>query len=103
MLEQSIGRLAEQIERLRDALNEQNALLRGRQPRDLQLPARITPSPSLDEKSVAEMLRLSVSVLRKWRVLRKGPPFKRLGRAVRYLRADVVQWLESQSNSDTAA
>ena len=103
MLEQSIDRLAVQIERLREVVVEQNVLLRGRPNPNHQSKERATLAPSLDEKAVGDMLGLSVSVLRKWRVQRKGPPFKRLGRAVRYFRADVIQWLESQPKSDTSA
>jgi hypothetical protein len=52
------------------------------------------------------MLRLSVACLRKWRWkdarrVRKGevpvgPPWRKLGRAVRYPRWELLNWVESQ-------
>ena len=46
---------------------------------------------------VANLMGVRVSTLRKWRVLRKGPPFRRLaGRAVRYDLALCRAWLAAQ-------
>jgi predicted DNA-binding transcriptional regulator AlpA len=41
------------------------------------------------EREVADMLGLSVATLRAWRHRGQGPRFLRLGRAVRYLPADL--------------
>lgn len=49
----------------------------------------------LTEKQVAEYLNMSVSLLRKWRMFRKGPNFVRIGRAVRYKRCDIEMWMDS--------
>ena len=38
----------------------------------------------LDEKQAAALLKLSVKCLQGWRVRGGGPPFVKLGRAVRY-------------------
>jgi excisionase family DNA binding protein len=62
---------------------------------------------ALTERQVAEQLGLSVATLRAWRHRGKGPRFLRLGRAVRYLPADVDEFVrasavdtQSDSSSD---
>jgi predicted DNA-binding transcriptional regulator AlpA len=60
---------------------------------------------ALTEQEVAKRFGLSVATLRAWRWKRKGPRFVRFGRAVRYLPADLDQFLEENSvetKSDTA-
>jgi predicted DNA-binding transcriptional regulator AlpA len=47
----------------------------------------------LDETEVAEMCHLSVACLRRWRLLRQGPRFMKLGRSVRYSPDDVREFL----------
>ncbi len=49
---------------------------------------------ALTEHEVAQQLGLSVATLRAWRLKRTGPRFVRFGRAVRYLSADVQQFVE---------
>jgi|SRR6185312_12689650 len=48
---------------------------------------------ALSEHEAAAMLGLSVATLRLWRHRKKGPAFLRLGRAVRYRRADVEHFM----------
>ena len=62
---------------------------------------------ALMERQVAEQLGLSVATLRAWRHRGKGPRFLRLGRSVRYLPADVDEFVrasavdtQSDSSSD---
>jgi hypothetical protein len=52
----------------------------------------------IDEYRVAEMLDVSVEVVRRWRVTRqKGPRFLRLDRSIyKYRLNDVLVWLESR-------
>jgi predicted DNA-binding transcriptional regulator AlpA len=45
---------------------------------------------ALTEREVSDLLGLSVATLRAWRHRGQGPRFLRLGRAVRYLPADLV-------------
>jgi len=56
---------------------------------------------ALTEREVAELLGLSVATLRAWRHRGKGPRFLRLGRSVRYLPADVADFVRA-SAVDTA-
>ena len=77
------------------------------------VPLMVTPTPStsvgsvlpvtcqlpdayLTEPVVAELCGLSVALFLKWRSSRTGPPFLKLGRLVRYSRAQVLPWLEEQ-------
>ena len=58
------------------------------------------PSPTsqpemLDDLQVAKYLRMSVASVRRWRVLRQGPKFFKIGSAVRYRKADLDAWLDS--------
>lgn len=50
----------------------------------------------LTDVEVAQMLRVSVGLVRKWRLKKTGPPFKKLGRLVRYDRSAVVAWKDRQ-------
>lgn len=48
----------------------------------------------LDEREVAEILRVAVPTLRNWRAKQRGPVFVKLGlRAVRYRVADVERFI----------
>lgn len=49
----------------------------------------------LNENQVAEYQDMSLGSLRKWRLVREGPKFVRIGRTVRYRRRDVDAWLDS--------
>ena len=62
--------------------------------------------PLLTEAQAAERLQISQSCLAKWRCVGDGPPFVKLGRAVRYDIADLVSFAEQakrRSTSDSGA
>jgi predicted DNA-binding transcriptional regulator AlpA len=50
----------------------------------------------LNEHDVARITRLSVASIRRWRLLRQGPKYLKIGAAVRYKPEDVSAWLESR-------
>jgi predicted DNA-binding transcriptional regulator AlpA len=51
----------------------------------------------LSEGEAAEYLGLSPHTLNRWRVVRAGPPFIKIGaKAVRYRLPDLAAWVESQ-------
>lgn len=50
----------------------------------------------LDEHDVARITRLSLASVRRWRLLKQGPRFLKIGSAVRYRALDVAAWLESR-------
>ena len=49
----------------------------------------------LNENELAELTGLAVGTLQQWRCTKNGPPYLKLGRAVRYRASDVLQWLDS--------
>ena len=49
----------------------------------------------LTEEEVASMLGVSVRTLRNWRLLNKGPKFRKFGSACRYALSDLDAWVES--------
>jgi len=53
--------------------------------------------PLMTDVDVSHVTGLSLSCLRHWRLLKRGPRFVKLGTAVRYRPADVAAWLEAQA------
>jgi hypothetical protein len=51
----------------------------------------------LKEELVANQLNVSVRTLQSWRLRRAGPPFVQIGRAVRYRRRDLLDWIEANT------
>ena len=49
----------------------------------------------MNETEAADRLGLSVATLRAWRHRGKGPRFVRFGRAVRYLRGDLGDFIDA--------
>ena len=49
----------------------------------------------LDEFQAAERLGLSVKTLRRWRWLKRGVPWIRVGAAVRYAPSDLTAFIET--------
>jgi excisionase family DNA binding protein len=56
---------------------------------------RFRSTNAFTETQAAEQLGLSVATLRAWRHRGKGPRFVRFGRAVRYLRADLDDFIRA--------
>ena len=50
----------------------------------------------LNEYDVARITGLSVASVRRWRLLRQGPKYLKIGAAVRYKPEDISVWLESR-------
>jgi predicted DNA-binding transcriptional regulator AlpA len=50
----------------------------------------------LNEHDVARITGLSVASVRRWRLLRQGPKYLKLGSAVRYQSEDLAAWLSSR-------
>ena len=53
-------------------------------------------SEALDTHEAAKRTGLASATLRKLRLTGEGPPFMKLGRAVRYRREDLDAWLEAR-------
>ena len=50
----------------------------------------------LNEYDVARITGLSVASVRRWRLLKHGPKYIKIGAAVSYKPEDVSAWLESR-------
>lgn len=57
-------------------------------------------SEYMNTERAADLLGLSKVTLEQWRCRGEGPPFRRLGRSIRYARADLVAWCDGH---DTGA
>ena len=57
----------------------------------------------LNEHDVARITNLSVASIRRWRLLRQGPKYIKIGAAVRYKPEDVASWLESRPTGGEGA
>ena len=56
----------------------------------------------LTPKDAANLLRLSESWLAKARMRGDGPPYVKLGRAIRYREGALLQWLKSRQRLSTS-
>lgn len=52
-------------------------------------------SELLNEAGAAEFLSVKPGLLQRWRFERKGPAFIKVGKAVRYRRADLERFIEA--------
>lgn len=50
-----------------------------------------------DEKDAARLMAVSVAALRRWRLERRGPPFVRIERCVRYCMFDLLDYLDKNT------
>jgi predicted DNA-binding transcriptional regulator AlpA len=50
----------------------------------------------LNEYDVARITGLSVASVRRWRLLRQGPKYLKIGSAVRYRAEDISGWLATR-------
>lgn len=55
--------------------------------------------PLLMEVQAAKLLNLSSRTLQNWRITGNGPPYIRVGRAIRYRRHDLTAWLDANTIS----
>jgi predicted DNA-binding transcriptional regulator AlpA len=53
----------------------------------------------LNEHDVARITGLSVARVRRWRLVRRGPKYIKIGAAVRYRPTDMLAWLNSRPSS----
>ena len=64
--------------------------------KDEALTALLTP------KEAARLLKLSLSWLAKARMRGDGPPFVKIGNAIRYAETALIQWLKSRQRLSTS-
>ncbi len=56
----------------------------------------------LTPKEAAKLLKFSMSWLAKARMTGDGPPFIKIGKAVRYSEASLIQWMKGQQRLSTS-
>lgn len=64
--------------------------------------ARMTFETYFTPSEAARYLRISVSTLAKLRVYGGGPPFMRIGRAIRYSRAELDTYMTTRAARSTS-
>ena len=76
--------------------------------RTLSLP-KLTPTEQavyagglLNNREAAEYLGLSVRTMNRYRVTGDGPPYYRLGNRVRYVRAELDEWVTGSRRTSTS-
>ena len=47
----------------------------------------------VNENTAAKIMNVAVQTLRNWRLLRKGPPYMKFGRSVRYSQRDIKRYM----------
>ena len=57
----------------------------------------------LDTEAASTLLGCSPAALSKFRTERRGPPYVRVGRLVRYRRPDLLRWIKSRRVSSDQA
>lgn len=57
----------------------------------------------LRDTQVADILGVNFQTLQKWRVMGKGPPFKRFGRMIRYSKKTVKEWFEEHPDQQSTS
>jgi predicted DNA-binding transcriptional regulator AlpA len=58
--------------------------------------------PLLNEHEAAAPLGVSVRTLQNWRLRGGGPPYQKLGSAVRYSTSKLHEWIECRSRMNTS-
>ncbi|MCB1773858.1 MAG: helix-turn-helix domain-containing protein [Gammaproteobacteria bacterium] len=61
-----------------------------------------TFAPRLTETQAAEFLNLSKKTLQAWRQSGEGPPYLKLGRAVRYEADAIRDWVKERERHSTS-
>lgn len=63
---------------------------------------KAAPVALLTPKEAGRLLKVSLSWLAKARMRGDGPPFIKIGRAIRYSEAALIQWMKSQQRLSTS-
>ena len=56
----------------------------------------------LTNNETASLIGLKPNTLEIWRWQGKGPIYRKVGRLVRYVESDVLQWLDAQARHNTS-
>lgn len=56
----------------------------------------------LNNTQTAELIGVRPNTLEIWRIQGKGPVYRKVGRLVRYVEAEVLAWLDGQLRGSTS-
>jgi predicted DNA-binding transcriptional regulator AlpA len=56
----------------------------------------------LNDQEVAAILHVSVATVRRWRLLRRGPIYVKLGASVRYRQQDLRDYIDRLASAPTS-
>lgn len=56
----------------------------------------------LSEREAAKLVSVSIRTIQQWRLRGEGPPFLKIGRAVRYSVEDIERWIETRRRTSTS-
>jgi len=63
----------------------------------------MTQAGLMTEVDVARFMDISVRTLQQWRSRGRGPPWHKLGpKTVRYIRSELISWIESKTYRSTS-
>ncbi|NMZ47042.1 helix-turn-helix transcriptional regulator [Pseudomonas oryzihabitans] len=56
----------------------------------------------INNAQAADIIGIKPTTLEIWRIHGKGPAFRKFGRSIRYVKSEVVAWLDSQTFNSTS-
>lgn len=56
----------------------------------------------INNAETAQLLGLRPNTLEIWRTTGRGPAFRKVGRAIRYVEGEVLAWLDAQKHTNTS-
>jgi Helix-turn-helix domain len=65
--------------------------------------ASVDPEELIENAAAAKLIGVAPETLVQWRYQKRGPCFLKIGRLIRYRRADLAAWLAAQRRDPRAA
>jgi len=62
------------------------------------MPAEEVKDKLMSTSEVATYLNVSIDTIRRWRYIRRGPAFLRIGKVCRYRQSQVDAWIERENS-----
>lgn len=62
----------------------------------------MSPIKLLNNAQTAALIGVRPNTLEIWRIQGKGPAYRKVGRLVRYVEAEVLSWLDDQMRENTS-
>jgi excisionase family DNA binding protein len=62
---------------------------------------QLSTNEMFNEDQAAQFLGVSVRTIQSWRVTGSGCPYVKLGRAVRYQKSKLIEWIEQNTRITT--